>query len=407
MMKLIKRISAIILFLIDCQAFTASAQPSFKYQAQLGKIDSSGFYRIPLSPAFVARSNYGLSDVRIIDKAGKFVPYISADNLPVANSDIFLPFIPVSGEPDTGTTFILRRTVSQATGRLWLRLKNTAVKRTINLSGSDDLKKWFAIEENIPLQEAVRNNDGSYMQSISFPASNFRYLKLLVNDRNKTPIKFLEAGIYANHSEQPQYEPITGLSFTRSDSGSMTVIHVRLTDNYLLGMLRLNITAPKYYKRNISVFTIGSKGKQLIHTDELNSADRHPILLNAKTNRLDLQIDNGDNSPLEIADIIAAQADQSVTAYLQNGNTYMLLTGDKYAQKPTYDLKFFTDSIKERLPMINPGKVEKNTLQAPQSGTQKHDYTLLIWIVIIVALLLLIFLTVKMTTEINKTKSSQ
>jgi hypothetical protein len=44
--------------------------------------------------------------------------------------------------------------------------------------GSDDLQQWFAIQEDIPLQEAVQNSEGTYMQLLSFPASSYRYLKI-------------------------------------------------------------------------------------------------------------------------------------------------------------------------------------------------------------------------------------
>jgi len=55
------------------------------------------------------------------------------------------------------------------------------------------------------------------------------------------------------------------------------------------------------------------------------------------------------------------------------------------------------------LPVIAAGKVEHNVLSAaPGVKPPAPDYTIVIWIVILGALLLLTLLTVKMTKEVNK-----
>ena len=380
--------------------FSASAQKNFKYAAPIQKIDSTGFYKIGLSPTFVAKSTATLSDVRLTDAKGNYVPYINAENLPKTDHEQFVVFPEVQAKlkTDTGTTFIVESKEKLPVNRLWLKLKNTAVERTVNLSGSDDLEKWFAIDENVPLQKAVLNSDGTYLQSLSFPASNYRYLKLLVNDKNKAPIKFLEAGIYTEQSVADVYFPIPGAKITRADSNKTSYITIALNDNYLVNQISLDISAPKYYKRNISVY---QADKQLVTSAELNSNKPVAIFLSAKTNKLELQIENGDNLPLTIGDIKIAQADQFIVSYLQAGQTYQLLTGDAKATAPDYDLKFFTDSIHTRIPGIVHGLVVNNTAFSTPPVVAKHDYSALLWIAIGAALLLLLLLTFKMLKEVN------
>jgi hypothetical protein len=383
---------------------SASAQKTFKYQAALPKTDSTGFYRISLQPALVAKAKADLSDIRIIDDKGNFVPYIQTGSLPLKDQKSFVVFNPVDARlsTDTGTTFIVENKTGLALDRLWIKLQNTAVQRKVNLVGSDDLKQWFAIQEDIPLQEAVANSEGTFMQSLSFPASNYRYLKILVNDQNKAPIKFLQAGIYTEYAAALTYVPIPQPQLTRVDSNKTTYITIKLNDHYQVNKLHVNITSPKYFKRDVTVYQITGNEKQLLGVGELNSIKATDLLIAAKSSRLLLQINNGDNLPLTINGVEAYQADESLISYLSGRQTYQLLTGDPNTHAPEYDLKFFADSIQDDITEISHGAVNKNPAYETNQIKPGRDYTLFIWLAIIVALGLLLFLTLKMTKEVSK-----
>ena len=384
---------------------SASAQQNFKYQATLHKVDSTGFYRISLQPAFIAKAKADLSDIRIVDAKGNFIPYIQAGSLPQKDQKSFVVFNQIDARlsTDTGTTFIVENKTSLALDRLWIKLQNTAVQRKVNLVGSDDLKQWFAIQEDIPLQEAVVNSEGTYMQSLSFPASNYRYLKLLVNDRNKTPIKFLQAGVYTEYAATLSYAPVSLVQLTRVDSNKTTYITLKLNDKYQVNKLHLNITAPKYFKRDVSVYQVTGHDKQLLGEAELNSTKVTDLLIAAKANQLIIQINNGDNLPLTITSIDAYQSAESLISYLDGKQTYRLLAGDQSVQAPEYDLKFFADSIRHNTPQISHEVVSQNTAYLiKQPAKARRDYTVFIWIAIVIAAGLLLFLTLKMTKEVNK-----
>jgi hypothetical protein len=395
-----------LLFVLCGMIFSVSAQRTFKYEAAINKVDSTGFYKIGLSPVFIAKSNIDLSDIRLVDQKGHFVPYITADNLPQADEKTFVVFpqVLITSKADTGTTFVIESKEKVPVNRLWVKLKNTAVSRSVNLLGSDDLNRWFAIKEGIPLQEAELNSDGAYLQSLSFPASNYHYLKLLVNDKNKAAIKFLEAGIYTERSLANLYFPIPQAKFVKKDSNQVTNIIIELNDNYLVNELTLDITGPKYYKRDASIYQVDKQNHMLICNSELNSNRPSSIFLSVKTNRLELQIANGDNLPLNINKIEVSQADQYITSYLEAGQTYKLLTGDTKAEAPDYDLKFFTDSIHKHLPEIGHGFVKENSGYNIQSMTVKHEYPWIIWAALVVVLILLTLLTFKMMNAVNNKK---
>jgi hypothetical protein len=224
----------------------------------------------------------------------------------------------------------------------------------------------------------------------------------LVDDKRKTPIKFLQAGIYTEYAKTLAYSPIPGLQFTRVDSNKTTFITIKLNDNYQVNKLHLNITSPKYFKRNIIIYQVTGNYKEAVIEAELNSAKNNDLLFSAKAKELILQIANGDNQPLAIGGINAFQSDEYIISYLDSKQDYHLLAGDSTAQAPEYDLKFFADSIKDNIPTIAHEAVIKNNLPPAEKPKAGKDYTLFIWIAIVVSLGLLLFLTLKMTKEVSK-----
>jgi len=395
--------AGLLLLLIFGAALKSSAQKNFKYSAAVQKVSSAGFYKISLQPGLVAKGRADLSDIRLVDAKGNFVPYITAGNLPEVQKMEFTAFPQVNetANADTGTTFVVQNNTQIAVSTLWVRLKNTAVKRTVNLSGSDDLKKWFAIEEDIPLQQAVLSTGGTYLQSLTFPASSYHYLKLLVNDKHKAPVKFLEAGIFRELSASNLFFPVPRASIVKKDSNNVTWLIIRLNDEYLVNKVHLAIGGPKYYKRDVSVFQIDRTGAQLAGSSELNSNKAADIFLSAKTKQLQLQIANGDNLPSEIGDVKLFQGDEFIITYLESSAGYKLVTGNQNVAAPDYDLKFFSDSIPANIPVISHGPVAKNELFAAQIKPAGSDHSTIIWISLIGALLILSFSTLKMVKEVK------
>jgi hypothetical protein len=407
-MRLRQKNNTAIILLVICMlmGFTTSAQQTFKYQAPLNKVDSTGFYKISIGPDIIRKSNNDLSDIRLMDEVGNFVPYVTEGNLPQVEKQRFIvyPQVKVNSPVDTGTAFVVENISKHPVNTLWIKLKNTAVSRLINLSGSDDLKNWYAIEEAIPLQEAVLNSDGTYEQSLSFPTSNYRYLKLLVNDKNKAALKFLDAGEYiTTKPASVAYLPVPSDTFTQKDSNKVTFLTIKLNDNYLVNRLHLTIAGPQFYKREVSLFQANKYGNELVCVAGLNSNTKEDIFLSARTNKLVLQIENGDNLPLDIKDIKIYQAEHYIVSYLEKGKLYKLFTGDENSSMPQYDLKFFADSIRN-IRLIAAGAITSNGTHINSLVVAKRDYSVFIWIAIIVALLLLSLLTLKMIKEVNNKK---
>jgi hypothetical protein len=407
-MKQSPRIKHLFLTLVSVTLGIASSfgQSTFRFQADIEHVSQSGLYKIHLQPTLIAKGKPDLSDLRIINNKKQFTPYSRLQNLP-SNTEDFRPFPIISNSTLDSTTTLIIENKNQALLRsIWLNLKNAAVYRTADLLGSDDQQNWFAIQEDISLSQSVNSNTDNFLQSLSFPANSYIYFKIRINNGKKQALKVLQAGVFSNRQTTVAYAelPVPKISQTDSTNKS-SYVNIIFADRFLISKLILDVKSPKYYRRQVLIYRFDGKAKHLVGEGFLNSGTRQELSISAKTARLELQIINGDNPPLEINAIRASEIKEYIFAYLEAGNSYHFLVGDDKAVMPEYDLKFFTDSSKS-IAEAQHGAIVKNALFKTVVKVEKKNYTLLIWIAILGVLALLSFLSWKMLSEM-KTRNSE
>ena len=400
-------LTIILLLSVSC----LFAQQTFRYEAELPKVEADGFYRIDLKPELIAKCQANLGDIRILDQKKHFSPYIFGNQLVFKDQKSFIAFpkLKALAEVDTVTTFIAENKEHLTINQLSLQLRNTSVKRTVNLSGSDDLNKWYAIKENISLEEAVSDevDNGTYQQQLNFPSSSYRYLRIQINNENKGSVAILQAGIYRQQTIPPVYVRLAAAVIKQKDSAGTSYIKVLFNDNYQLNKLHLDIAGQKYYKRNIRVYDIGGKDRSLVIDTVISSSAMPYLYFSVKTKRIELEIHNGDNPPLVLNKVSAYQLNQSLISYLEKGQAYQLLFGDGKATSPDYDLKFFGDSLQQELKQLDHQAISPNPVYkqvAVKTKVTKADGIpgWLIWAAIAIVAALLGFLTFRMIQEVGK-----
>jgi len=407
---LLKLFSACCLMLLSRQGM---AQSAYKKQAEIKDIESTGFYQVTLSPLIISQCKADLSDVRIIDQAGKTVPYVTQKDLPLKSMHTFIEF-PVSnvfaGGPQAFVTIYNQNSTSVK--NLCLQIKNNDVARSISIKGSDDNAKWYAISENIMLNGST-GDEGFYEQCIPIPLSNYKYLMISVNGKNKTPLNILKAGIYTDDQFSGKYQVLPIPIITQKDSAKVSSVLLKFGQYYSIDKLHINVSGPKYYRREISFFTpqgasmnLPDKGMGILMSDTFDSNKNGDFFPGVQTSKLLLTIQNEDNLPLKIISATAYQLNQSLLSYLEAHKKYRIIFGDSTAVKPDYDLRFFTDSVGKNLKIAQLGAITLNT-DHKHTAPQKHDFnfTYLMWGAIALILLALAFFTYKMANEV-KTRNS-
>lgn len=404
----LKRLELMLFFMLT--ASCAFGQQSFRYQALLPAVKTGDFYQINLQPDLLAKCKAGLADIRIIDEHGKITPYIFGNNLPDKQQRfIELPQINKTDNTDSLTTFIAENKHNLIIDQLSMQVRNTVVFRTLNLSGSDDLKKWYAISENITLDHAGFNNNGSdyYEQLLSFPASRYRYLRVQINNKSKEPIEILKIGTYTAQPGKSEYIKLPDATITQNDSTKASTIYIKFKENYLINKLRLDFSGERFFKRNIIISQATGSSFETIGDTVISSSDTSGLNISAKSNTIKVEIINGDNPALTLRSVKSYQLKQSLISYLETGHHYSIVFGDQTASTPDYDIKFFTDSLDRPLQQINHGDITGNPLFKMAMASKDTIPAWMIWLTMALVTATLLFLTLKMTKEVGAKRNTE
>ncbi|WP_462267549.1 hypothetical protein [Mucilaginibacter sp.] len=398
-LRLKAKISALLL--LACTP--ALAQQQFKYKAAVQQVDSGRFYSIALQPDLTAKCQPGLADIRLMDEHSNAVPYLPGNALPVRAQSSYrqLPEVRMAASADSLLFYIAENKTGSGINQLWLTLQNTAVNRTVNVLGGDDLQHWFAVKEQITLQQTASNQNGTFEALLAFPVSTYRYFKIQVNNRTLAPVRILKAGVYLQQRALTDYVPVPVVKFTTTRKADRSLIDIVFRDAYRINKLHLQFEGTKYYRRQLQIYSISGKTREWLQDTFISPANNGDLYISAKTKRLQLIMLNEDNPPLGLKSVLAYQVQQSLVAYLEKQHHYTLYFGDGKATTPRYDLQFFADSINRRLQVVGHGPV----LLLPYAKSIRPSGTVPAWVLWIaggIALLLLLTLTLKMTKEIGK-----
>ncbi|MBC7886555.1 MAG: hypothetical protein H7Z13_01600 [Ferruginibacter sp.] len=385
----------------------------FNYRAELDAVDSTGFYTIAISPQLSAYTKTDFADIRIADKKKQWVPHILQPAKAMLMKDFFTAFpILQNTVTDSGKNLlIIENSKTGGIYNLELFIKNSSVSRTAVLSGSNNLRNWYIIDDDIAISRSYETINDEYLQEINFPLAKYRYFKIVIDNAHNDPLLVTKAGFYA----QPEYKksaiyqdnPIPVI--IQKDSNYCSYIEVRQDDHYQFDKISLSISGPKYYSREVEIYLPYSgknhraKTGQVIGNFKLKSG--LPAIFElprTKSAMFFVVIKNADNPPLKIEKIVTQQQTISLVTFLEQGKKYELLLGDSLASFADYDLQAFEDSITVLRP-LNYGKVQaikNNALKNTSAGRNRW-----IWPSVIIAGMVLSFLTYRLTGEINKSKT--
>ena len=396
----------LILFSLALASAGSQAQEGFAYRSELDTVRQAGLYKITLMPDLLAKCKEDLSDLRIRDSSGNLVPYVLKSDLPVFTTENFSEFPILSNLKlvDSNTEVEIANGSADNISSLLLIMKNNSARRTAILSGSDDREKWFVIREHIELQEAGSDTADHYVQSISFPASHYRFFKLILEDKGLLPVNILRTGITSRSFTIGKYLGVPFPALAQKDSSDKhSYISLQYRDRYRIDKLDLLLQGPQLFKRDARIYDRGDGRDRLVAETTLSPGNSSFVIPAVKTNSLLIDITNDDNKPLVVQAAQSAQLNQYLLSWLQPGSGYSLLAGNAHAQSPEYDLKYFVDSLTKNPQEIVSGPVQPVSTGLAAVVPPHADHSgLLLWGILAVVLLLLASLSYKMMKSIPK-----
>lgn len=359
-------------------------------------IQKAGFYRIILTPGIIARCKEDLYDLRILDGHGRVTPYVLKSDFPSLDGESFIEFPVLPG--DSAGEARMSNWSGGAIHSLLVYINNNSVWRNWTLSGSDDGKKWFVIREHIQIGPKVSDNTDHTIETIDFPASSYRYFRITQEDKGVLPLRIFRAGVRAYHAGSRRYRQTPAPAISQKDSSNHhSYVTLTFNEPYLVEYLDLDIKGPKLYKRKARILVKEAPYREdWLSIDPSGHAFEIPSI---KTRAMTLDIDNEDNVPLVIGKVETSQLERYLLTWLEPGR-YQLLVGNRQAQAPRYDLKYFVDTVSGEPAEIVPGILKVvSSPAAPPAAVSDHSGVWL-WGIILVVLAFLVFFCLKMLKAI-------
>lgn len=399
---MIRRIQSkwIWIFLLLCCG-TARAQ-TFNYRADLDSVYQSGFYAFSITPELSSMLKTDFRDLRIRDKMGNPVPWLAASTLPVLRPGLLRSLNIVQNRTtDSGQSLlIVRNDLKDKINGFYIRFRNAAVSRTINLSGSHDGNKWYSIIENVSLERRFIQDRDSFLENISFPLSSYTFYRVIIYNGKNDPLDILSVQKrISRDSPIPQAllenPPVT---FIRKDSNKISRIRVANHRRYHISHLSIQVKAPRFFKRQVDILA----GDFLVGNFTISSDSMFHLslpLLNDSV--ITIQIYNEDNPPLDITAITTSQDPEQIIAWLDSGKSYQLYMMSSDAQPPRYDLVNFKDSIPENIKQIGVSQIVY--IPALNSMPPNNIFTKgWLWVILGLVLIVLVLFTIRLTKEVGK-----
>ena len=364
---MIKKISlALNLVAFWAFGFLQAQNPSFAFKSTLSPTTQT-WHHIELPHTIYQHIKSDFSDIRILgtDKAGKTieVPYVLASMTDLQQQEAITFDIFNQVKQDSFYYFTLRvKGKPQQLNFIQLDFENQNFDWEVSLEGSEHMKKWFQITEHQRLVSIANQHTNYRFTDLHFPSAEYNFYRLKIKS-NEPPI-LKNALIEAPYAQKPLLRPypIKNFSVKNDSIPQYSIVTINLPYLLPVSSVELVIADSLDYKRQMSIhaFKVMYRAfEEELFSDFISSDEKaHFDFPNTLTNRLILRIQNGDNSPLNIKNVIVKGNPYQLFARFPQAGNYALYYGNYKLQSPDYDIAYFKEKIPNNIPKLAVLKTE-------------------------------------------------
>ena len=391
-----------------CCGLVASAQHAMR--AVIGVVPQSGFYAVQVSPKLSAWLRPDLADLRIRDTGSAyFAPWIVRRTPHIVLRNQFVEFPITAIRTDSGYTIVdIENPDASGISSLTLLIGNTAVERYTAISGSDNGRQWYIINDQILFLRSYDNVTGAYSQTINIPLSKYRYYRLRINNAHTDPLNILRAGHYQHIDSVVPADFVTNPApaIWQKDTGNVSVIHLRNAMPWHTSRISLSFTGPRFWQRTADAFVSGTDSADMmwpVASFTISSSQPTVIDLPARNaSRIHIVVHNADNPPLRVSSVSTAMRTQQVVVWLSAGKYYELLAGNPQAAMPVYDLSHFRDSLPDAIPSLQVGPLQPMQRKVATAVAPAPSRLNWMWAAIVGAVIVLSLFTWRLLQDVRR-----
>ncbi|WP_157972992.1 hypothetical protein [Aureibaculum luteum] len=387
-------------------------------KGELSDVKTDGLHEILVPNEIRSFSNSDLSDFRILDISGNEVPYFIRQKSASVTVNQFIDYEIISKKTiKDSVTLAVIKNPKKTINQLVLQIANYAGSKSYRLLGSNDQEEWFGLENNTRLSGLQDSDDTKIFKKITFPINAYKYIKIIFDDKNSLPINIVRIG---GTKSEVTNEALLKINFTSKEiteiaDEKITKIHFLFKNREIINQILFNITAPDFYNRKATLYktvTKEVKGKEESYRKNLaqfylnsNSANSFNIS-EIFENDFFIEIENNDNAPIEVSEILFFQDPIYIIASLKTNEKFTIKAGDKALKTPQYDLSYFKSNISSNLPKVTiTNIIHKST---PQSNTDAVDVfwkkSWFMWLCISLAGIVILYFTSSLLKDLKKEK---
>ncbi len=400
----------LILFLAILLPSGIFAQYDFQYKASLPVVDSTYFYNIFLPPAVTSKLNYKFSDIRIYDARGNEIPYIRDTEENRFKTARRRELRIIQNEHKLAkkyTVILLHNATKEKLDNIVFTIRNTDAEIWVNISGSNDLKNWQILKNNVRYQQEFSDSATAMLIINQLPESSFEYYRIIIFDYNKEPIIVYDAYTMNVYKKKREFVEVPKPHFSQDDTTEpqRTLVHIWFDQPQYIDKIEFKISSPEYYLRRAEITTRDTSTGRKIRLqyyfqnqkDFYLCSDSPNVLLLSRYYAKDLYliVENNNNQPLKFTDVRAFQQKEYLIAKLKKGHFYTVKFGNKNVPPPIYDLKYFQNKIPRNRPVITVGKIVKLS-SVKEENRNIYIKPLYLWIALGVVIVLMILISVRL-----------
>jgi hypothetical protein len=335
-------------FALVCGVTANAALPSEWRHTQQFDVSTPGLAKISLPVETLDAARPALEDLRLCDDAGNELPFLITRPMPSAKTVQSAKSFQVSLNATT-TIITLETGLAQPLDGVTLEAPAMNFIKAVRVEGSADGQDWQRLAQGQPI---FRQLYGADQLHVSFPAGEWRWLRLTVDDQRSQPVPFTGARVHAADVEATPIELQTVTVAERNESpgetrltlnlgtANLDVASVKIETDEPLFTRAVTLAVPQVAEDSIREQTVGQGVIYRVAIENQPVFENLSVSLErqVRSHELFFSITNGDSPPLPVTAVRVERRPVYLVFMARSAGTFHLLTGNKFCAAPRYDL---------------------------------------------------------------------
>ena len=345
-----------------------AALPAEWQHTQEFDIATPGLVKISLPVETLDAARPALEDLRLCDDAGNELPFLITRPVPSPKAVQSAKSFQVSLNA-TATVITLETGLAQPLDGVTLETPAANFIKAVRVEGSADGQNWQQLAQGEPIFRQSREGGSAGQLHVSFPAGEWRWLRLTVDDQRSQPVPFTGARVHAADVEAAPVELQTVAIAERNENpgetrltlnlgaANLDVASVKIETDEPLFTRAVTLAVPQITEDSIREQTVGQGViyRVAIEGQPPSASLSVPLDARIRSRELVLLIRNEDSPPLSVSAVRVERRPVYLVFMARQAGTFHLLTGNKSCAAPRYDLAGLGADLKSAA--VTPAKI--------------------------------------------------